>query len=199
MVVTFLSFFARERGLVLGAAALAYFSGVHAAPRGRQRRHVFSWPLSKEFLVAVLFTAGCILPAWSRFHASGAPGFSALWFWIPVVYFAALAWLNCWSIARWESGLESNEGRFGQDGRPNFERMVQRRDHFPSLLVAFAGLMLAVIASAWHPRSGELILAGAASALLLALLDRMRTRITPLALRAAADLVLLTPLVLFLR
>ena len=66
-------------------------------------------------------------------------------------------------------------------------------------MVAFAGLSLAVIACAWHPRSAELILAGAASALLLALLDRMRTRLTPLALRAAADLVLLTPLVLFLR
>jgi hypothetical protein len=41
-----------------------------------------------------------------------------------------------------------------------------------------------------------LILAGAVSALLLALLDRLRTHLTPLAIRAAADLVLLTPALL---
>ena len=54
-------------------------------------------------------------------------------------------------------------------------------------------------ASTRHPRSAALIFAGLVSALLLALLDRMRKRMTPLALRAAADLVLLTPLLLFLR
>jgi hypothetical protein len=41
-----------------------------------------------------------------------------------------------------------------------------------------------------------LVAAGAASALLLALLDRLRRRLTPLALRAAADLVLLTPVLI---
>ena len=42
----------------------------------------------------------------------------------------------------------------------------------------------------------SLMLAGVASSLLLALLDRVRNRLTPLALRCAADLVLLTPLIL---
>jgi hypothetical protein len=41
-----------------------------------------------------------------------------------------------------------------------------------------------------------LLAAGATSALLLALLDRTRARMTSLALRAAADFVLLTPLAL---
>jgi hypothetical protein len=50
-----------------------------------------------------------------------------------------------------------------------------------------------------RPRPAALTAAAAASALLLALLDRIRGRLTPLALRAAADLVLLTPLVLLLR
>lgn len=197
--VTFLPPFARERGLVLGAAALVYFSGVHAAPRVQRWRRTLSWPVSKELLVAVLFTAGCILPAWSRLHATGAQEFSRLWFWIPAVYFAVLAWLNCSSIAKWELDDETGRDRFDHEGAPYFERMGQRTNLLAALMVAFAGLLLAVIACAWHPRSAELILAGAASALLLALLDGMRMRMMPLALRAAADLVLLTPLVLFLR
>jgi hypothetical protein len=41
-----------------------------------------------------------------------------------------------------------------------------------------------------------LLLAGASSALLLAQLDRRRDRMMPLTLRALADVVLLTPLVL---
>lgn len=197
--VTLLQSFVRERGLVLAAAAMVYFSGVHAAPRVRNRRLAFSWPVSKELLVAVLFTAGCILPAWSRLHASGAQDFSRLWFWIPAIYFAGLAWLNCSSIARWECGDESGINRFDQEGRTYFEHTRQRTNLFAALPVALAGVMLAAIASASHPRSAAVITAGAASALLLELLDLMRARLTPLALRAAADLVLLTPILLFLR
>ncbi|MGB8028592.1 MAG: hypothetical protein WCF30_02915 [Terracidiphilus sp.] len=200
MAATFLAFLVRERGLVLAAAALVYFSGVHAAPRLQRGRSSLPRLPSKELLVAVLFTAGCILPAWSRFHASGAEESFRLWFWIPAVYFATLAWLNCWCIARWESGGEGSEERLDQVTRRLFgSRMGQRTNLFAALLVAFAGMLLAAIAGAGHSHSAALLTAGAVSALLLALLDRMRTRMTPLALRAAADLVLLTPLVLFLR
>jgi hypothetical protein len=64
--------------------------------------------------------------------------------------------------------------------------------------------MLAVVFGHQQPRPAALITAGAASALLLALLDRGRSLLTPLALRTAADLallspVLLTPLVLLAR
>jgi hypothetical protein len=197
--VTLLQTFVRERGLVLAAAAMVYFSGVHAAPRVRNRRLAHSWPVSKELPVAVLFTAGCILPAWSRLHASGARDFSRWWFWFPAVYFAGLAWLNCSSIARWECSDEHSSNRFDREGRTYSEHTRQRTNLFAALLVALAGTLLAAIASASHPRAGALIAAGAASALLLALVDCMRTRLTPLALRAAADLVLLTPILLFLR
>ena len=178
---------------------MVYFSGVHAAPRVERARRLLPKLLSKELLVAVLFTAGCILPAWSRIHAFGAQDFSSLWFWIPAVFFAALAWLNCWSIAKWESGLEGSQGRFDLEGGTMFEGTKERTSLFAALLVAFAGMLLAVVAGGAHPRPAELLTAGAASALLLALLDRVRMRMTPLALRAAADLVLLTPLALLLR
>jgi hypothetical protein len=50
-----------------------------------------------------------------------------------------------------------------------------------------------------NQRIALLVASGAAGALLLALLDRLRGRLTPLALRTAADLVLLTPLPFLLR
>lgn len=194
----------RERGSVLALAALAYFSGVHATPRLERWRHLVPRFATKEFLVAVLFTAGCILPAWSRFHASihalGATD-STLWrFWIPGIYFAALAWLNCRSIATWEA--EKNSRSAGIKGS-----RVRFFEVFPALtanlfaaeLLAFAGFLMACLASRSDLRAAALLAAGATSALLLALLDRLRKRMTPLALRAAADLVLLTPVVIFLR
>lgn len=192
--MTFLPPFTRERGLVLGAAALVYFSGVHATPR-LQREMRTLWPVSKELLVAVLFTAGCILPAWSRMHAAGAQELSHWWFWATAIYFAALAWLNCSSIARWESGDDEHD----VESRGRAAHAQRRTNAQAALSIAFAGLLLAAIAGAAHARPALLLAAGAASALLLAALDRQQARLTPLALRAAADLVLLTPLVLYLR
>jgi hypothetical protein len=58
---------------------------------------------------------------------------------------------------------------------------------------------LAGFLSSTQPRFAVLVLAGAAGALLLTLLDRFRGRLTPIALRASADLALLTPLALLLR
>lgn len=199
-VVIFMPPIARERGSVLAVAALAYFSGVHAAPP------LPRWPLSlprllsKELLVALLFTAGSILPAWLRFHASRTP-YSPHWlFWTSAAYFAALAWLNCWCIASWESDNAAGKVRSGQAQRWPFSLRTRRSMNLrAALFLTFAGLLLAFAAFPTNSRFLLLLLAGAASALLLALLDRLRSRITPLALRASADLVLLTPLLLLLR
>ncbi len=197
IALTFMPPLVRERGWFLAAAALIYFSCVHATPR------LPRWlprPATKEFLVGLLFTAGCILPAWSRLHSAGTLEFSHWWFWIAAVYFAALAWLNCSCIANWESDGEGCGVRVDDDRRMIFgPRMGRGASFSAALLLAIAGLLLAFAASASHPRSAALLVAGAVSALLLALLDHLRTRLTPLALRTGADLVLLTPLLLFLR
>ena len=170
----------RERNSVLGVAALAYFSGVHS----RRRAPAWLAPLvSKELLVGVLFTAGCALPTFTRMRLS-APA-SVLWIMLaPVVFYAALAWLNCHAIERWEAARNV---------------LHPARIFTAAGLLAFIGLLLAVAVAPLQPRTAALFAAGAASAVLLALLDRMRIRLTPLALRAAADLVLLTPLLLALR
>lgn len=169
----------RARDSVLAAAALVYFSGVHSDRKIARSAPAFLAPfLSKEFLVGVLFTAGCSLPTLSRVTISLA---SSLWPLCGVAtFFAALAWLNCHAIERWESGGKS--------------RILATAG-----LLGLAGLLLAAAFATAQPRPAALLAAGATSALLLALLDRTRNWLTPLALRAAADLVLLTPLFLVLR
>ncbi|MFZ0340419.1 MAG: hypothetical protein WAL45_20510 [Terracidiphilus sp.] len=196
IILAFMPPLTRARDSVLAAAALVYFSGVHSGRNASQ--FPLQWPRSfpgKEFLVGVLFTAGCVLPAWHRPHAVAASD-SAIWvFWIPAVAFAALAWLNCSCIARWESMDERPRVRprgakdvFG-DGWPH-----PPATFYASVLLACGGFLLVAVSAPAHPRAAALLAAGATSALLLALLDRNRARFSALTLRATADLVLLTPL-----
>lgn len=167
---------ARERGSVLAVAALAYFSRVHAEPErdGREPARLPLFP--KELLVGLLFTAGCALPAWNRAQTH-TPAFVA-----GAGYFALLAWLNCAAIDRWESADRRAGGILSA-----------------AALLAAVGCFAGWWAAATDLRVAALLVAGAAAALLLALLDAARGRMTALDLRAAADVVLLTPLALLLR
>ena len=65
-----------------------------------------------------------------------------------------------------------------------------------ALTLSAACLIGSALLVALHPRPAELLACGAAAALLIAALDRVRSRITPVTLRVVADLVLLTPAVL---
>jgi hypothetical protein len=181
---------ARERNSLLAAAALVYFTGVHSS-RDRTpfptlnlsvlRTRLVSPLISKEMLVGLLFTAACALPAFGRAAVSSASPFWPLT--IPAVFFTLLAWLNCHAIEHWESRSHSHS------------RVALWK---PALGLALTGLVVSAILSGTHPRAAAMLLAGAISAFLLAELDRRRSRFTPLALRIAADLVLLTPIPLFL-
>jgi len=172
---------ARVPDSALAAATLVYFSGVHSRGRMRPVEWLLSACSSRACLIGVLFTAGCMLPA-----ASQVPGGTLGWYarllLLPAMYFAALAWLNCYAIGRWESAAPILvNGVAGKGG-----------------LVGAAGVALALLAGAGAPSVGWLMAAGTASALLIVLLERARGRLTPLALRAAADLVLLTPVLLLM-
>jgi len=177
IIFTLMPMAARERNSILAVAALAYFTRVHTPVASRN-----ATLLNKEFLVGLLFTAACALPTFSRAvalpHAPIRPLAAA------TVFFALLAWLNCHAIDRWEASEQD----------PSKPQILAS-----ACLLALAGLLLA--SAFWSPqrRVADLAAAGAVSALLLALLDHLRNRLTPLALRAAADLVLLTPLALLLR
>jgi uncharacterized membrane protein YesL len=180
---------ARERDSVLAAATLVYFTRVHSnranSPFTPKLRAPFlSSLVSKEMLVGLIFTTACALPTFSRATFQPSPTLFALI--VPTVFFALLAWLNCRAIEHWEcraSSLRSSAISFSGVS-------------FPALALSVTGLFASAILASAHPRPALLILAGAVSALLLALLDRLRTHLTPLAIRAAADLVLLTPALL---
>jgi hypothetical protein len=178
LVFVFMPAISLERNTILAAATLAYFTGVHSGSAPSARKVLRSPRVPKELLVGLLFTAGCALPAWTRL-----PVHSLAWpYLVSVGFFALLAWLNCHSIDGWES-----------EGGPG------RAIVFPAGLLAGMGLISAMLLFSTWPRLAALLVAGAASAVLLVLLDRYRSRLSPLGLRAAADLVLLTPLVLLWR
>lgn len=168
----------REHDSVLGLAALAYFSGVHAPGAPGQRWLARLWP--KELVVGVLFTVGCAVPTLTRAHGTMLlePGTALL---LPALsFYAALAWLNCAAIDRWESENRSSMGSV-------------------AAAIGAGAFATALLAIPFSPRLSVLCGACAASALMLAWLDRQRGRLTPLALRCAADLVLLTPIVCLVR
>jgi hypothetical protein len=185
VIVVFVPVAARERGAALGVATIAYFSGVHTRrnpdsrlswlPRpGRLLDRIPFNQAGNEILVAAIFTCGCMLPVWPRAALLGAP----LWpLALVAAFFMLLAWLNYHAIGRWEAGAAGN--RISRAG----------------VLLAFTGLAAAVWLRASHPAVAILIALGAGSAVLLALLNRNRQRLTPLALRALADLVLVVPVV----
>ena len=172
---------ARVPDTALAAATLVYFSGVHSRGRIRLVEWLLSAFSSRSFLIGVLFTAGCLLPVAAQVPP-GAFVSCARLLALPAAFFAALAWLNCHAIGRWESAAPVPANGIADKAG----------------LVAAAGAGLALLAGATAPSIGWLMAAGTASALLLVLLEHMRGRLTALALRAAADLVLLTPVFLLM-
>lgn len=173
---------ARERDSVLAVASLAYFTRVHT---GTVRR-VFS----KELLVGVLFTVGCALPAW--------PHASLRVLGVPVAFFAALAWLNCQAIERWETDALFSLPHFRRKKDERMGRGALSAIWQWGLWAGGCGVGLAILLAAWEPRAAALLAAGAVSALLLAWLDGARGRLSAVTLRAAADLVLLAPGILLM-
>jgi hypothetical protein len=163
----------RARDSVLALAALAYFSIVHV-PRLRPRWFKLH---SKEVLVGTLFTAGCALPTLTRLGDILPSVASVIFLFLAIGLYAALAWLNCWAIDRWEAGV------------------VSRSTTLPARFIGAGAAVLALPAALFVPRLSILLAACAASALLLGLLDLQRGRLTPLTLRCAADLVLLAPII----
>jgi hypothetical protein len=127
--------------------------------------------VSKEFLVGLLFTAGCAAPTLSRLHSVQRPFIACL------VLFAALAWFNCSAIETWESSLQSG---------------LLRR----TIVLGLACFVVAGVLSFANAHASALACSAGISTLLLALLDRIRTRISPLTLRTLADMVLLSPVIL---
>jgi hypothetical protein len=155
----------------LGMLSLVYLALVHLPSRalGRSLRY-----FPKEFAVALLFAAATALPAWdAALHRSaGMSQHDPLLFLCPL--FAALCWLNCTAIEDWEQ-----------------HRPGRRVEWLASFVVAASCLSLFDLVS--HPARWLAVAAAVSAALFLAL---DRGRLAAGGRRIAADLVLLTPVLL---
>lgn len=166
----------RERNSVLAAAALAYFGSVHFPERTSIRR----FKIPKELLVGILFTLACAAPVLARIVDPQAAD-RRLAFLPAMLCFIALAWLNCHAIESWESAIEEGNVAIRNLG----------------LGLALVALLAATIEVGVHNlRAAALLATVALSASSLAWLDRQRSALDAITLRAAADLVLLTPVLL---
>ena len=162
--------------LVEGALLCTWFLVLHATSSAHR--------LPKEIAVGVFFSAAIFIPTVAR-----EPGLDLGM--LPAAFlFAALCSLNCLFIYAWE-----HEG--ARDARSQTAHASTRLalDHLPALAcgVAIAGAALALL----DPHEPRLVPAACAlAAVLLLILDHNRRLLSDTNLRAAADLALLTPVLL---
>lgn len=169
-------------GLGLLGLAGVYFGLTH-----RWTRCPWTTIMPKEAAVGGLFALGSSLFVLTRLRA-GVFGPPSGTLWLGVGGFAALCFINCALITRWESSprdLCDPTALFNA-----FPRVVR--------FLPVSGVILAAVALAlvWQMHA-TLLLPVAAAASLLVLLDLWRHRFSRDALRVLADIVLLTPLIFF--
>jgi hypothetical protein len=148
--------------------------------------------LPKELAVALLFAAATAVPAWSRLGAGGdsvGPGKEQL---APAVLsFAALCWINCVGIEKWETN-----GPPPAHGNPH-STTLWAGVHLRSIVTMIALFFIAAALLAPSRGLMAVYLAALLSSGLLFALDARSAHLSPLQLRIAADAALLTPLAFF--
>jgi hypothetical protein len=170
--------------LVEGALLALWFLILHATP-GAHR-------LPKEIAVGLFFSAAIFIPTVAR-----EPGLRPSL--LPcAILFAALCSLNCLFIYAWEHS--NNRPASHRDRAPNSQpphattRIALA--YLRPLAIGTAALAISAAIFAAHFNRCLVPAACALAAILLLILDRNRHRLAGTNLRAAADLALLTPLLL---
>jgi hypothetical protein len=169
--------------LILGGLTFGYFILIHATSSAHR--------LPKEFAVGLFFAAATFIPTVARDPSLRLPLL------LPALLFAALCTFNCLLIYAWEDGPERLPGHANRSAHTTTRFALRHLSFFAAMIiVAGAALSLFNRATSW-PISFAITL----SAVFLLLLHHRRRRMTTVRLRAAADLVLLTPILLipFLR
>jgi hypothetical protein len=167
--------------LILGTLVFAYFVLIHAT-RAAHR-------LPKEFAVGICFAAAIFIPTVARRPDLRLPLLA------PALLFAALCSLNCLFIYAWEHTQPALH-----PAHPT--TALALRNLVPTAVTAAAvgvALTLLTLTPDPGPQARLIPAATTVSIALLLLLHHRRQPVAPLTLRAAADLVLLTPLLLLLR
>ena len=184
---------ARLDDTLIFSVAAAYFLLVHLRGRAIQR-----W-FPKELIVALVFASATAVPAWARLTHSHAT------FFLIAILFAALCWLNCVAIEKWEQdggkavAMPARTSRnWNSQAHTSDRTTLWGRRHLRRLSAAIASA--AVLASALllhsNPSAAGLCFAAALAAVIFLPLDR--SPMSAFHLRIAADAALLTPLLILL-
>jgi hypothetical protein len=177
---------ARLEDTILFAGAMLYFFLVHKTT-GQEK----PW-LPKELAVGVVFAAATAVPSWSRLGAGRTTILPA------IVLFAALCWLNCVAIERWENLSLTEPAERLVRSHPTTRWTAAHFHRAVLLLAAIAAILAAFETYRMSMGTPQKIipvyLAVLAAALGFAILDGYRSRFSRMHLRIAADAVLLTPL-----
>lgn len=166
--------------LILGGLVFGYFILIHV-PLNHSPETKAAPRLPKEIAVGICFAAAVFIPTIAR-HPDLRPTLlpSAL-------LFAALCSLNCLFIYAWEHDPPD------PIDHPVHTITRLALNHLPTIAMTItaAGVALAILD---HRTPWPIPIANALAATLLLLLHYRRHQITPLNLRAAADLALATPI-----
>jgi hypothetical protein len=169
--------------VVLGGLVSGYFILIHATRSAAAQRNV-AHRLPKEIAVGLFFAAATFIPTVARrpdLRLTLLPS---------AILFAALCSLNCLFIYAWE-----HDG--SRAGAPSHAITRLALRNLPSLTVLLT-LSSAAITLFDQRAPWPIPYATALSAAVLLLLHNHRLAITPITLRASADLALATPLLLLL-
>ncbi|WP_433973814.1 hypothetical protein [Tunturiibacter lichenicola] len=158
--------------LILGGLVFAYFILIHATESAHR--------LPKEFAVGICFAAATFIPT-----VAHQPDLRLRLFPLALL-FASLCTLNCLFIFAWEHDSKQT------NAHPITHTAIH---HLPQLtaVIAAVGLGLCLLD---HHAQWEIAAASTLSLFLLQLLHHYRRRIPAITLRAAADLALITPVLL---
>ncbi len=165
--------------LIEGSFLAGYFILVHAT-RAANR-------LPKELAVGLFFSAAVFIPTIVR-RPEIRPTLI-----IPALLFAALCSLNCLYIYAWEHPSALRSPLSLRHEMHPATLFILRHLKGITLALLIAALLVTLLVSSAIPS------AVVTSTLALVLLDRQRYRLSRTTLRAAADLALLTPLLLLLQ
>jgi hypothetical protein len=159
--------------LILGGLVFGYFVVIHATESAHR--------LPKEIAVGVCFAAAVFIPTVARDPELRAPLLPA------ALLFASLCSLNCLFIYAWEHPL------LNRPSPHSITRFAVRR--LPTIGLAVCLVSAVMAASAEHSLWAVYVAVSLAAGTLL-LLHQGRSSRSRLTLRTAADLALLTPVVL---
>ena len=190
---------ARRDDLAIFAVTAAYFCCVHL--RGKKIERWFP----KELIVALIFASAAAVPAYARLtptavHATAIANQSTAVLPILATLFAALCWLNCIAIEKWEQSSDLDgpaHPRLSHDPPDQISdttRWGQQHLRAISVAITLAAICAAAFLLPSYPFAGELCFAASLSSALFLALDR--APLSAFHLRIAADAALLTPLLL---